>query len=218
MFDVASKIDFGHKVTNILLKTSKFWTNTTCLTSFNRKFYEECGNRLNFASVKKALSERELVFVDLVSRKPSLQSVADGLLSLFPFFVDDGLLSLFLFFHLLVEALLPKILTRFIHQHAAEAQQAEQVGNGHPCIHAIGEIPHEPEVDATTNEDADDVNDAVVLGPALSFQVFNGPFAIDFPSENRGECEGEQAEGEQRRTDVGNLAERHFGKRGTVLV
>ena len=115
-----------------------------------------------------------------------------------------------------VETMAPQVLLRLAGCHAAEQEQTDEVGDGHEGVHAVGYVPDDVEVDDATEEQGHNEEDAVEAVDAASLDVVHRTLAVVAPAEDGAEGEGEDADGEQRRADVGNLAEGHLRQGGAV--
>ena len=76
----------------------------------------------------------------------------------------------------------------------------------------------ETEILTLTDENGNDVEHAVSVGPALTLEIFHRTFAIIAPAENGAEGESEQSEAQYERTDDGNLRESHLRKLRTIAI
>ena len=109
-------------------------------------------------------------------------------------------------------------MARLLGGNAAKQQQCHKVRNGHEGIHAVGNVPDDVEVDDAAKEQEDDVKDAIeAIGLAL-LDVVDGTLAIVAPPKDGAEGKGQDAKGEQRCTDVGNLREGDLGECSTVFI
>ena len=101
---------------------------------------------------------------------------------------------------------------------AAKTDERQKVRDGHESIHAVGKVPHQRQIDNAAHKDAHDVDHAIEKHPALALEILDTTLAIIAPAKGCAEGEGGETEGEQRRSDIRNLAEGYLGKGGTVMI
>src|SRR5262245_7000465 len=82
---------------------------------------------------------------------------------------------------------------RFRDDYPAEAQEADQVWEGHEAVGGIGEIPHRLRRLDGTEKHRPHPEDPVGFDRALTEEVFGRLFTIVTPAQNGGKDEGEQA-------------------------
>ena len=101
---------------------------------------------------------------------------------------------------------------------AAKTDERQKVRDGHESIHAVGKVPHQRQIDNAAHKNAHDVDHAIEKHPALALEILDTTLAIIAPAKGCAEGEGGETEGEQRRSDIWNLAEGNLGKGGTVMI
>ena len=90
--------------------------------------------------------------------------------------------------HGVFETMLPEVVTGFFYEYSAQEDQRDEVWYCHECIHAVGDVPHDDEVDNAAGKDNKDVNYPIDNGPPLAFEVLHRHLTIVTPTENG--CEG----------------------------
>jgi YidC/Oxa1 family membrane protein insertase len=97
-------------------------------------------------------------------------------------------------------------------------QQRDQIGDGHQPIEQVGQVPDNRQLYHGSGKDGSHVEQTVDVQVVLAAQVLHGTLAVVAPAEDGGEGESDNAEGEQRSTDDGNLLEGHLGQGTAVAV
>ena len=120
--------------------------------------------------------------------------------------------------HAAVEPSAPQILARFMHKHAVEEQQREQVGYGHEGVEAVGDIPHHTKTRHASGKHRHDVDRAVDKRGAAAGHILHGALAIVAPSERGAEGERYHAHAHYQFAEHGNLGEGGLGKLRPVAV
>ena len=113
-------------------------------------------------------------------------------------------------FHVLIKSASPKVFVGLTSSNTTQQEQSNEVGNGHECIHRVGNVPDNIKADDATKEKCHDIEDAVEAVDALMLDVVDSTLAIIAPAKNSAEGKGQDAESEQRRSYIRNLGESHF--------
>ena len=107
--------------------------------------------------------------------------------------INSQLVSLF---HIIIEPSAPEVFLGLAGRYAAEQDERHEVGDGHEGIHRVGNIPDNIEVDDASEEEGDDIEQAVEAIDVLVLYVVDGALAVVAPAKNRAEGEGQDSEGE----------------------
>ena len=75
----------------------------------------------------------------------------------------------------------PQVFLRLTGCHTTQQQECNKVRNSHQCIHAVGNVPDDVEIDNTAKEQGDDIEDAIETVDAVSLNVVDGTLAIVAP-------------------------------------
>ena len=83
----------------------------------------------------------------------------------------------------------PEVFASFVDQDAVEAEEGDEVGDGHEGVHAIGEVPYHGEIHDATGKHGQHIKHTEHQHPTLALEILHGALAIIAPAEDGGEGE-----------------------------
>ena len=113
--------------------------------------------------------------------------------------------------------LFPKLLTDR-HDHAAQSQQSQGVGNHHQAVKEVSQLPDQIHLQRGTHNDEACHNHGVDLAGLLSKEIPHIDLAEEMPAQDRGEGEEKQADRHENISKAAEIADKGFlGQGDSVL-
>ena len=104
------------------------------------------------------------------------------------------------------------IFFRFLCDHIGKQEHCDNVRDRHQSVQQIRQIPYGIQSHDTADEHARDPEDLVHNDHLFTEQIHRAALSVIIPSEDRGECKGDQAHDQDRQSDLRDHGKCHAGQ------